>query len=41
MTSPSVVYLGLGSNLGDRQSNLAEALQNLRAHVALERVSPV
>ena len=25
MTSPSVVYLGLGSNLGDRQGNLAEA----------------
>ncbi len=41
MTSPSVVYLGLGSNLGDRQSNLAEALQNLRAHFAIERVSPV
>jgi GTP cyclohydrolase IV len=41
MTSPSVVYLGLGSNLGDRQSNLAEALQSLRAHVRMERVSPV
>ena len=41
MTSPSAVYLGLGSNLGDRQSNLAEALQSLRAHVRIERISPV
>jgi GTP cyclohydrolase IV len=41
VTSPSVVYLGLGSNLGDRQGNLAEALQGLRAHVQVERVSPV
>jgi 2-amino-4-hydroxy-6-hydroxymethyldihydropteridine diphosphokinase len=40
-TTPSVVYLGLGSNLGDRQGNLAEALQTLRAHVRIERVSPV
>ena len=37
----AVVYLGLGSNLGDRQANLAEALQSLRAHVRIERVSPV
>jgi GTP cyclohydrolase-4 len=41
MMAPSVVFLGLGSNLGDRQSNLAEALQSLRAHVTIERVSPV
>jgi GTP cyclohydrolase-4 len=41
MTSPSLVYLGLGANLGDRQGNLAEALQGLRAHVRIERVSPV
>jgi GTP cyclohydrolase IV len=41
MTSPSAVYLGLGSNLGDRQSNLAEALQSLRAHVRIDRISPV
>jgi GTP cyclohydrolase IV len=40
-TPPAVVYLGLGSNLGDRQANLAEALQGLRAHVRIERVSPV
>jgi len=39
--TPTVVYLGLGSNLGDRQGNLAEALQGLRAHVQIERVSPV
>jgi 7,8-dihydro-6-hydroxymethylpterin-pyrophosphokinase len=41
MTAPSIVYLGLGSNLGDRQSNLAEALQSLRAHVRIERISAV
>jgi len=41
VTAGSVVYLGLGSNLGDRQGNLAEALQGLRAHVQIERVSPV
>jgi 2-amino-4-hydroxy-6-hydroxymethyldihydropteridine diphosphokinase len=40
-TTPSVVYLGLGSNLGDRQANLAEALQSLRAHARIERASPV
>jgi GTP cyclohydrolase-4 len=38
---PAVVYLGLGSNLGDRQAHLAEALQSLRGHVRVERVSPV
>src|SRR5262245_25603058 len=41
MTSPSTVYLGLGANLGDRQASLAEALQSLRSHVQIERVSPV
>jgi GTP cyclohydrolase-4 len=41
VTSPSVVYLGLGANLGDRQANLAEALQSLRSHLQIERVSPV
>jgi GTP cyclohydrolase-4 len=41
MTPPSVVYLGLGANLGDRQSNLAEALQSLQGHVRIERLSPV
>jgi GTP cyclohydrolase-4 len=41
MMSPSTVYLGLGANLGDRQASLAEALQSLRSHVQIERVSPV
>ncbi len=37
-----VVYLGLGSNLGDRQRNLEEALDRLRqAGVALRRLSAV
>ena len=40
-TPPAVVYLGLGSNLGDRQANLAEAVQSLRAQVRIDRVSPV
>jgi 2-amino-4-hydroxy-6-hydroxymethyldihydropteridine diphosphokinase/dihydropteroate synthase len=36
------VYLGLGSNLGDRRDNLARALRQLAAHgVTLVRVSPV
>lgn len=33
------VYLGLGANLGDRQSNLVQALQLLRARVAIDQVS--
>jgi GTP cyclohydrolase-4 len=41
MTSPSIIYLGLGSNVGDRQSNLAEALQSLRQHIRIDRISPV
>ncbi len=35
------VYLGLGSNLGDRDANLAAALQALAAVVTIERVSSV
>jgi 2-amino-4-hydroxy-6-hydroxymethyldihydropteridine diphosphokinase/dihydropteroate synthase len=36
------IYLGLGSNLGDRRANLARALGKLAAHgVRLVRVSPV
>ena len=38
---PTVVYLGLGSNLGDRQGHLAEAIQALRGQVAVDRVSQV
>lgn len=32
-------YLGLGANLGDRQTNLVQALQLLRARVTVEQVS--
>jgi 2-amino-4-hydroxy-6-hydroxymethyldihydropteridine diphosphokinase len=34
-------YLGLGSNLGDREANLARAVERLRAIDADLRVSPV
>jgi GTP cyclohydrolase-4 len=33
------VYIGIGSNLGDRQANVLAALQRLRAHVQIARVS--
>jgi GTP cyclohydrolase-4 len=33
------VYVGLGSNLGDRQGNILQALQKLRARCAVEAVS--
>lgn len=33
------VYLGLGSNLGDRQGNILQALQKLRAALTIEAVS--
>jgi len=36
-----VVYLALGSNLGDRRSNLAAALQQLREKVELHTISSV
>ena len=35
------VYLGLGSNLGDRYGRLIEALDRLRAHVTLEAISSI
>jgi 2-amino-4-hydroxy-6-hydroxymethyldihydropteridine diphosphokinase/dihydropteroate synthase len=36
------IYLGLGSNLGDRRAHLTGALERLSAHgVAIARVSPV
>ena len=41
MNERHTVYLGLGSNLGDRQSNLAEAVQRLREFVEIEALSPV
>jgi len=33
------IYLGLGSNLGDRQSNILQALQKLRDQLTIEAVS--
>ena len=33
------VYLGLGANLGDRQSNLLQVLQHIRARAFIEKVS--
>lgn len=38
-TGDSVVYLALGSNLGDRRANLASAVEQLRAQVAIEAIS--
>ncbi len=35
----SIVYLGLGSNLGDRQGNILQALQRLRSAATVEAVS--
>ncbi|HEX7049181.1 MAG TPA: 2-amino-4-hydroxy-6-hydroxymethyldihydropteridine diphosphokinase [Longimicrobiales bacterium] len=35
------VYLGLGTNLGDREAHLREALRRLRAVVAIDAVSSV
>ena len=37
----TVVYLGLGSNLGDRRRNLAGALVRLAPQVRIEAVSPL
>lgn len=41
MSQTHTVYLGLGSNLGDRQSNLIEAIQSLRANIHVDQVSSV
>ena len=41
MASHYPVYFGLGSNLGDRQANLVEAIQRLRAQVNVSRLSSV
>jgi GTP cyclohydrolase-4 len=41
MPSQHIVYFGLGSNLGDRQASLVEALQSLRAQVHVDRLSSV
>lgn len=37
--STHTVYIGLGSNLGDRQANITEALQSLRSRVRIHRVA--
>ncbi|MBV8366097.1 MAG: GTP cyclohydrolase I FolE2 [Candidatus Eremiobacteraeota bacterium] len=39
--SDHFVALGLGSNLGDREANLARALAALREVIHIERISPV
>ena len=39
MTPRCTVYLGLGSNQGDRRANLLEGLKRLRDGVKIERVS--
>ncbi len=41
MSGPAVVYLGLGSNLGDRAENLARALESLSSKLAIRQVSSV
>lgn len=37
--STHTVYLGLGANLGDRQGNIAQALQLLRQYLTIHRIS--
>ncbi len=37
----AIVYLGLGSNLGEREENLSQALALLSAKVNLEKVSSI
>jgi len=37
----ATVYLGLGSNLGDRKQNLSQALGLLSTHVMIDKVSSV
>jgi 2-amino-4-hydroxy-6-hydroxymethyldihydropteridine diphosphokinase len=41
MGDAHVVYLGLGSNLGDRRAHLVEAVRSLRARVHIEHLSSV
>jgi 2-amino-4-hydroxy-6-hydroxymethyldihydropteridine diphosphokinase len=40
-TEPVTVYLGLGSNLGDRQANLDKALELLSQRLRLVKVSSI
>jgi GTP cyclohydrolase-4 len=37
----ATVYLGLGSNLGDRKQNLAQALELMSRHMVVEKVSSI
>jgi 2-amino-4-hydroxy-6-hydroxymethyldihydropteridine diphosphokinase len=37
----ATVYLGLGSNLGDRKQNLAQALELMSKHLVIEKVSSI
>jgi GTP cyclohydrolase-4 len=37
----ATVYLGLGSNLGDRKHNLAQALELMSKHLVVEQVSSI
>jgi len=37
----AVIYLALGSNLGDRRANLAAAIKRLRAQIAVEQISAI
>lgn len=39
--SPHLIFLALGSNLGNRKANLYAAIDRLRRHIAIRRVSPV
>jgi len=38
---PHSIFLALGSNLGDRKANLYAAIDHLRRHIAIRRLSPV
>ena len=40
-TEPVTAYLGLGSNLGDRQANLDQALEFLGQRLRVEKVSSI
>jgi GTP cyclohydrolase IV len=37
----ATAYLGLGSNLGDRKQNLAQALELMSRHMVVEKVSSI
>jgi len=41
VTEAATVYLGLGSNLGDRQANLDRALEFLSQRLRMGKISPI